>query len=389
MRKKTIVTRARLVKGPRWYIDFTRYDPEKGVETRHRQDFELNEIADEHIREEVAVRLVRHIDLFAVPKNAGARPISAGADVVTVCQAVETALSIKKRLPRENSRRGYDTVARALLSWADRAGYGILPVGEFGRKHCRAFFDHLTKKKALRGRTLNNYRERLHGLWQEMVKDEMIHENPWAKIQPVRNEEKLRRPFTQDERRTVAKEIEATDYWLFRGVLLQFFCYVRPVELCRLRFRDFDLGRGLVTVREDAAKGWRKVVKTIPASVLPYFVDGRFDKQPGNYYMFGRVGEGARAKMEPSPLQIDESRPYKRHQRILKRLNAAGALPGGIAGLTWYSWKDTGISLHTRKTSPVATKDQAGHRDLSITSVYYHVEETNSEYRTLENDLLT
>lgn len=52
-----------------------------------------------------------------------------------------------------------------------------------------------------------------------------------------------------------------------------------------------------------------------------------------------------------------------------------------------FDWKDTGISLHTRKTSPVATKDQAGHTDLSITSVYYHIEEMNVEYRALENDL--
>ncbi len=383
--KKTFVSRARLVKGARWTIDFTRYDPERGEETRHRKDFDLNEIDDLRVREEVAVRLIKYINLFA---SLDAKPVPVDTDeVTTVRQAVETALSIKRRLPRQNSRRGYDTVARALLLWADRVGYAALPVGEWGRKHCRAFFDYLTKKKALRSRTLNNYRERLHGLWQEMVKDEMIRENPWSKIPHLRNEEKLRRPFTHDERRVVAKAVEAADYWLFRGLLLQFFCYVRPVELCRLRFRDFDLGRGLVTVREDAAKGWRKVVKTIPASVLHYFVDGKFDKVPGNYYLFGRVGEGAQAKMEPSPLQIDENRPYKRHQRILKRLHDAGELPGDIAGLTWYSWKDTGISLHAAKTSPLSTKDQAGHVDFAITSIYYHAPEQNPEYRNLENDL--
>lgn len=59
-----------------------------------------------------------------------------------------------------------------------------------------------------------------------------------------------------------------------------------------------------------------------------------------------------------------------------------------IEGLTWYSWKDSGISEHTRKTSPLATKDQAGHADLSITSVYYHPDKTNLEYKALPNDLL-
>jgi len=103
--------------------------------------------------------------------------------------------------------------------------------------------------------------------------------------------------------------------------------------------------------------------------------------------MFGRVGEGARAKMLPSPVQIDELRPYKRHARILQRLHDSGALPGDISGLTWYSWKDTGISLHAAKTSPLATRDQAGHVDFAITDVYYHAPEIIPEYRKLENDL--
>jgi integrase len=279
-------------------------------------------------------------------------------------------------------------VSRLLLDWCKRLHYEHLPVSEFGRKHVRAFLDDLRRRRDYRGRTINNYVDRLSSLWQELVKDEVLEQNPWLKIAPVRTEEKLRRMFSDDERRIVAAEVEHTDYWLFRGLLLQFFCYVRPVELCRMRFRDFDLGRGLVTVREDAAKGWRKVVKTIPASVLHYFMDGRFDKVPGNYYLFGRVGEGARAKMEPSPVQIDENRPYKRHARILKRLHDSGALPGDIAGLTWYSWKDTGISLHAAKTSPLSTRDQAGHIDFAVTSIYYHAPEQNQEYRVLENDLL-
>lgn len=91
--------------------------------------------------------------------------------------------------------------------------------------------------------------------------------------------------------------------------------------------------------------------------------------------------------MQPAALPIDEERPYKRHARVLIRLKNDGRLTGDISGLTWYSWKDTGISMHTRRTSPVATKDQAGHTDLSVTSLYYHVEETNREYQALENDL--
>lgn len=383
MVKKTFVVRAHVVKGERWTIDYTRYDLATGKETRHREGFRLNEIKDLRVREEVANRLVQHIDLF-VPQRAEKVP---DKPATTVADAVEFAVSLKRRLPRKNSVKKYETVARAFLKWCAGHHYAHSSVLDFGRKHARAYWDALSTARKYRGRTLNNYLATLGALWSELLEREMVQENPWSRIKSARVEEKLRRPFTDTERRTVAAYIEQTDYWLFRGVLLQFFCYVRPVEICRLKFSDFDLGAGTVTVKEGNAKSWRRQVKTIPASVLHYFRDGIFDKCPGNYYLFGRVGAGPLAQMQPAPLPISETRPYKRHDRILKRLHADGLLVGDISGLTWYSWKDTGISLHTRKTSPVATKDQAGHQNLAITSIYYHAGETNSEYQSLPNDL--
>ena len=389
MAKKTFISRARLVKGSRGYIDFTRFDPETGEESRHRQDFDLNDISDLDVRERVGERLVRYIDVFAPPKPfLPKKPTSAEkTDIQTVKDAVEFSLSLKRRLPRRNSIRKYETVSKAFLAWCQKTHCAMLPVAEFGKKQARAYWDALTTSRDYRGRTLNNYLATLRALWSEMLERDMIPVNPWAKIKPVRNGEKLRRPFTDEERRVVAAHIEATDYWLFRGVLLQFFCYIRPVELIRLKFKDFDLGRGLVTVKEGNAKSWRKSVKTIPASVLHYFRDGIFDKFPANYHVFGRVGEGAMSKMHPAPQPIDEARPYKRHARILARLKAEGKLVGDISGLVWYSWKDTGISLHTKKTSPVATKDQAGHTNLTVTSLYYRAPDENTEYGRLENDL--
>ena len=64
MAKKLFVSKSRLVKGDRWYIDFTRIDMETGIETRHRQDFGLNDIPDEAVREGVADVLVKNLSTF-------------------------------------------------------------------------------------------------------------------------------------------------------------------------------------------------------------------------------------------------------------------------------------------------------------------------------------
>ena len=385
MTKKNIVTRARLVKGARWYIDYTRFNAATGAETRHRQDFDLNDIEDLQIREEVGQRLARYIEAFAAEKKAA--PV-AKPEEMTVGQAVAHVAAIKATLPRKNSRKTYAAVVKKLIAWCDRLHYTGVPVSEFGKKHCRAFWDALVGSGRYKGRSLNNYLVCLRTLWNALAERDIVQENPWTRIKPERVGEKVRRPFTDQERRVVAAEIEKTDYWMFRGVLLQFFCYIRPVELLRLRFKSFDLGAGIVTVESSEAKSWKKRQVTIPGSVLHYFRDGVFDRQPANYFLFGRkeIKPGLWS-LEPATTQISECRMYKRHRRVLERLKDAGALHD-ITGLHWYSWKDTGISMHTRKTSPVATKDQAGHADLSITSIYYHADVVNAEYRGLENDLL-
>ena len=387
MAKKTFVSKARLVKGARWYIDFQRFDSETGNVTRHRQDFDLNDIEDLELRERVGERLMRHIEAF-VPERKAPAPV-AKREELSVKQAIEWVTALKMALPRKNSRKTYRAVSKKLLAWCARLHYAGLPVSEFGKRHCRAFWDGLVSCGEYKGRSLNNYLVCLRTMWNELMERELVPENPWTKIKPERVGEKSRRPFTDEERRVVAAHIEATDYWMFRGVLLQFFCYIRPVEMLRLRFKNFDLGRGVVTVESADAKSWRKRRATIPQSVLHYFRDGIFDRQPGNFFLFGRKQVGPHTWiLQPATVAVSECRMYKRHRRVLERLKANGALVGDISGLTWYSWKDTGISLHAGKTSPLATKDQAGHADLSITSIYYHPDEVNFEYQRLENDLL-
>lgn len=379
MAKKFFV-RARVVKGARWYIDFSRFDPETGTETRHRKDFDLNNIENLEIREAVANRLAHYIEIFA---PAGSKPEKHSGP--TLRDAVTRAVAAKQLLPREVSRRRYITISKPFLEWAKKQRIDCAPVEDFTRKHARQYWQHLQAKKQLKGKSLNGYLGAFRAIWNEVAADldQDGFKNPWTSIKPARVTEKQRRPFTDEERRTVATAAMEADYWLFRAIVLQFFCYIRPVELTRLRFKDFDFSRGTVTIRDTENKSYKKVVKTLPTSILPYFLDGIFNKYRDNFFVFGLE----RNRLEPSTVAIDEQRLYKRHAKLLARLAAAGKMPGGINGLSFYSWKDTGISLHAARTGAIPTKDQAGHASLDMTSVYYTAPEVLQEYKLLENTL--
>ncbi len=381
---KKIFARARLVKSVRWKIDFIQYDTLTGKESRHRREFDLNDIEDLAVREAVALRICQNIDLFAARPEAEKPADVPVSDGPSLKQCVELAVQIKQGLPRKSSRRRYITVSKPFIAWIRKKHLHALPVGEFTRKNALEYWDELTTAKKYRGKTLNNYLDAFRSIWNVLQDRELTGVNPWERIKPVREEEKQRRPFTPEERREVARYAAENDYWIFRGILLQYYCYVRPVELCRLKFRDFDFKKGTLTVREADAKQYRRSVKTIPSSILKYFVDGRFERYPANFYMYGRSGNS----MEPSATPVDEMRPYKRHARILQHLKVSGKLPGNISGLSWYSWKDSGISTHSHTIGMLPTKDQAGHRNLNITSIYYRAPEINEAYKSLDDDLL-
>lgn len=390
MAKKTFVSKSRLVKGDRWYIDYCRLNAETGIETRHRQDFDLNEIENLEVREAVAVRLVRYLEQFTRQDWKNAPAVLDSSPVVekqSVEQALLFALSLKLVSPRKNTHRGYKSISGMVLLWAKERSYAKIPIGDFSKKHARAFFDWLTTRRQYRGCTLNNYLTHTRALWSEMISRDICTDNPWKSIKPFRTEEKLRRAFNEDERRVVAAYIRDHDYWLFRALLLQFFCYIRPVELSRIRGKNFDFAKGIVKVESFEAKKWRSRWATIPASVRHFFVDGTFEKCPANYHPFGLLKRGhGDWTLGPSPEKIGDNRMYRRHDRYLQRLKEDGKLVN-TDGLTWYSWKDTGISLHARRTTALSTRDQAGHKDFDITLVYYESEQVNAEYKALANDL--
>ena len=397
MAKKTFVPSARLVKGARWYIDYTVFDPETGKEHRRRRDFDLNDIPNLVVREQVGQILCKHLPELERPRTPKIKepetPAPYTSPPVSIKDAVSQISAIKQGATTTRStKKDYRCACANLCAWMERQGHANRPAPDFGRQQARAYWDHLCTRKTAKGKqyggkTLNNKLTLLRSVWSEMLAREMVKENVFQWVKPAREEEKTRRAFTDDEKRAVAAEIEKTDYWMFRGVLLQYFCYIRPIELTRLRFRDFDLGAGTVTVEVHKGKAHRRFA-TIPASIMNYFVDGKFDAHPGNHFVFGLVKTGkGQYDVLPSTVACCENRPYKRHRKVLERLRDRGDIRD-IEGLTWYSWKDTGISRNANETSPLSTRDQAGHSSFDMTLKYYRAPRVIPEYKDLPNDLL-
>lgn len=381
MSKKNFVRNARLVKGAKWYLDFLTYDTDTQTESRQRKDFRLNEIEDLHTRELIALHLIKVLDQIpiAVPVQAVQTVQTVEQQKISVRDAVVQAVKAKMSL-RPDSVRSYVSISKQFIEWADHVHYASIPVADFSNKHIKSFLDWLRNTKEYRNRTLNNKINAMQAIWSEIVEREHCPVNVWLKQKRGRVEAKKRRAFTEGDKKTISAYIHEHEYWLHKAILLLYYCYIRQSEMCRLRFKDFDFAAGTITITEYQAKTHKKRVVTIPKSIYHHFIDNRFEKYPANFFIFGAMWEPNAKKA------LDSDSFYKRHQKIIKLLHERGDL-ADITGYTMYSWKDTGISTHAKKTSPFSTKDQAGHGDMAMTLKYYHASEVNKEYRELEADI--
>lgn len=69
-----------------------------------------------------------------------------------------------------------------------------------------------------------------------------------------------------------------------------------------------------------------------------------------------------------------------KHRRALKALKKAKKL-GNIDGLTWYSWKDTGITEALEQLPLVSVQEHAGHTKPEMTLRYRHKKAINEKVK--------
>lgn len=379
MTKKTFLRKARVVQGKRWYIDFLTFDAATGEETRHRKDFDLNSIADLTIRGLVADRIAAALENFIVETGrAEAAKRDSGAKLSEAFTA--TVNSKIGSGQRKNSDKHFKAVRTLFPEWAKETGAWYSPIKDFSKKQAKQWRDWLKSRRDYAGRSINNYVAAMHTLWNLMKEDELTESNPFAQLKQEKESPKTRRIFSENEAKIVIERLRTESYFMFLAVLLIYYCKLRPVEICRLRRSSFFLDLGLVYLDASQAKMWKGRWATIPNSVLPFFLDLRFAGISKHSFWLGD-------KWEPNPKKaLNPNTLFNNHRRIIDDLEKRGLIENG-ENLTLYSWKDTGITHHAKLTSPLATRDQAGHTDLRQTMQYYHASRVNEEYRDLPDTL--
>ena len=144
--------------------------------------------------------------------------------------------------------------------------------------------------------------------------------------------------------------------FLFACYLL-YYCFIRPVEMTRLRVRHFNLKACTLTIPGELSKNKTTQTVSLPKKVIQYGIDIGVFSAPLDDFIFSY-------RLKPGQEEIDPKH-FRDHWDNVRR-----AL-GLKKEWKFYSLKDTGITeMCDRNVAPRHVKDQARHSSLAITDIY-------------------
>jgi len=378
-------TTQRVVKGKtRWYILVYFYDI-YGNKHRDRPTFNLNRIKDLKIRCERAEILRESIHAwlragFLYEDWSEHRPYPdkskkiSEKHITPVKEALKIAQKIKCNSSKENTNRSYKSHITRFIEWLDLRGMGNALCLHFTKAHALEYLDYYLIELRRSNVTHNNVLRHQRSIWNTLKDRGFVRENPFDDIKFLRKEKKKRRNFHEHEIEVILPYIYENDRYLFYAIILEYVCLIRPTELTFLKFYDVIVDEGIVVVSSEAAKNSKERYAIIPDAFRHFFLEEFWTKYPLDYFIFGSGGKPHCCE------RISKGNLYKRHKRILDKLNKSGDLKD-ISGLTLYSWKDTGITDLIDQLGLMAACDQAGHSKPDTTLMYRHRRRINKKMK--------
>ena len=360
------------------YIEFRAYDPEQGK--MRRKTIKLNRIKGVTNRRTHAREMIKRLtDQLKKGWNPWiAKDVS---DLMVFEDALQRYEShVEKMLAggyfRKETYDGYKSNVKILREYIAKKR-PLYYVYQFDRTFCVDFLDYVFIDRDNGAQTRNNYLNFLRVFSGFLVEKGYLKSKPTDGIAPISKR------LYQKERECIPLNVvgNIADYcrnrepdFLFACYLL-YYCFIRPVEMTRLKVRHFNLKACTITIPGECSKNKKTQTVTLPKKVIEYGIDLGIFSAPMDDFIFS-------TRLKPGPVEIDPKIFRDYWAKVRRALNLKKEWK-------FYSLKDTGITeMCDRKMASIAVRDQARHSSLAITDIYTrHNTAANQEIVELDGAL--
>lgn len=336
-----------------WYIYYSVQDPSTGRMVRFKFSKGLNSLKTIKERRAYAAMVMREISLRL---SQGWNPLykenERREEKGVLKDTVSGFLSIKKSTLRKRSHQSYLYAWHGFERWLTKNHPEVFFIQDLSGLVARSYIDHLSGQ-GYSGKTINLNRDFLYGLFQMAVEREMISKNPFKGIAAVPESGNKNRAFTREEMEKIWSEVTHGQKVFTRMI---FYCYIRPIEILRLKVGDVNLKDGVIIISGDQSKNRKTQSVVIPqayAQELSDYIGGA----SSDFYLFG-------FKWKPC------GKPMSRNHVSLK-LNAVIHGLGFGSDYTLYSFKHSGVvAAYQAGIDLYSISRQLRHHSLVITQIY-------------------
>lgn len=207
-------------------------------------------------------------------------------EAYNLMEAIDFALSIKKKNVGYRTHESYRGSANKLKNWLKEKHYHHIELQDFNIKTARTFLSDIGKGKT--PKTVNGYKGDLRALFEVLIQYEYLKENVFAKIKNRDVKPKANPTFTAKQFDKLFKEAKKNPpIYIYLSLIAYMFW--RPKENCRLLVKDVDLENKTISVFETKETGLK--IKRIPDLILEDLKDYIKDAEP-EALLFTKTGPG-------------------------------------------------------------------------------------------------
>lgn len=342
------------------YVEFRAFDP---LQCRlRRKTIKLNHIHGVANRRRYAKDLIRRL-MIQLQRGWNPWVSHDTADLPMFEEVLERySVHIERMLVsgyfRKETYAGYRSNVKMLREFV--AGRRrIVYAYQFDRKFCVDFLDYIFIERGDGAQTRNNYLNFLRVLSGFMVEKGYLQSRPTDGIAPIskRLYQKSRTVIPPDVVGQIAEHLRGRDAHFLLACYLLYYCFIRPVEMTRLRVRDFNVKDSTIVVRGECSKNRRTQTVTVPKKVLMYAIELGVLSAPGDDFIFSE-------KLRPGSVEIDPKIFRDHWEKLRKALQLKKEWK-------FYSLKDSGVTeMLEGNVATIAVRDQARHSSIAITDIY-------------------
>lgn len=367
-----------LREGGTWYIEFYAFDPAENKLRRKR--IKINRIKNIKKRRAYARDVMKRI---SQQLSEGWNPWLEQdcSNLMTIQEVLNSYEAyIDKMYNSGNYRKltyvGYKSYIKNLREYIKDLA-PIYYLYQFDKGYITRFLDHIFVERDNGARTRNNYLS-----WLAVFSGWCVGHN-YMQYRPTDGITFIDKRYLKKQReiiplpvvKRIHEWVSENDPHFLLACQLLYNCFIRPVEMTRLKIGMINIKECTITIPADASKNHATMVVTLPKKVIMTARNlGIFDHE-ASCYIFSNM-------LRPGGKMIDTV-VFRHHwEKVRKAL-------GFRKEYQFYSLKDTGITEMLEKNiASITVRDQARHSSLSITELYtHHIDKANPKLLNWEGSL--